>query len=226
MKAVIPAAGLGTRLLPATKSMPKEMLPVVDKPVIQYVVEEAAASGIEDILIITGRGKRAIEDHFDVSYELEHQIQGTGKEKMLDGIRDLINRCTFSYTRQIQMRGLGHAILSGRTLVGDEPFGVVLADDLQHSLGRDLLRIVMHAHHVAFEVGLDLSDAWKPFQGFFDHVGSVGSGDVEPLGHLGNADRDPAEARGKRLPLVRVRPLAAAGQQQQRTGQHDKAADS
>ena len=129
-KCLFPVAGYGTRFLPATKAMPKEILPVVDKPLVQYGVEEAVEAGLTDIGFVTGRGKRAIEDHFDVSYELEHQIAGTGKEKQLDGIRALIDQCTFSYTRQMEMRGLGDAILKGRTLIGDEPFGVVLADDL------------------------------------------------------------------------------------------------
>lgn len=129
-KCLFPVAGYGTRFLPATKAMPKEMLPILDKPLVQYGVEEAVAAGLTEIGFVTGRGKRAIEDHFDVSYELEHQIAGTGKEKALDGIRDLINACTFSYTRQINMHGLGDAVLKGRTLVGDEAFGVVLADDL------------------------------------------------------------------------------------------------
>ena len=129
-KCLFPVAGYGTRFLPATKAMPKEMLPVLTKPLVQYGVEEAVEAGLTDIGFVTGRGKRAIEDHFDLSYELEHQIRGTGKEKRLTGIRDLIESCTFSYTRQVNMRGLGHAILSGRTLIGDEPFGVVLADDL------------------------------------------------------------------------------------------------
>lgn len=129
-KCLFPVAGYGTRFLPATKAMPKEMLPILTKPLVQYGVEEAVEAGLTDIGFVTGRGKRAIEDHFDLSYELEHQIQGTGKEKLLTGIRDLIESCTFSYTRQVNMRGLGHAILSGRTLIGDEPFGVVLADDL------------------------------------------------------------------------------------------------
>ncbi len=129
-KCLFPVAGYGTRFLPATKAMPKEMLPVLDRPLVQYGVEEAYHAGASQIAFVTGRGKRAIEDHFDTSYELEHQIAGTGKEKMLDGIRELIDNCTFSYTRQIEMKGLGHAIMSGRTLVGDEPFGVVLADDL------------------------------------------------------------------------------------------------
>ena len=110
--------------------MPKEILPILDKPLVQYAVEEAAAAGMHDIGFVTGRSKRAIEDHFDVSYELEDQIAGTGKERALAGIRDLIQACTFSYTRQITMRGLGDAILTGETLIGEEPFGVVLADDL------------------------------------------------------------------------------------------------
>jgi UTP--glucose-1-phosphate uridylyltransferase len=129
-KCLFPAAGYGTRFLPATKAMPKEMLPVLDKPLIQYGVEEAMDAGMKNIAIITGRGKRAIEDHFDISYELEHQISGTAKEAQLASIRKIIDECTFSYTRQIEMQGLGHAILTGETLIGDSPFGVILADDL------------------------------------------------------------------------------------------------
>jgi UTP--glucose-1-phosphate uridylyltransferase len=128
-KCLFPAAGYGTRFLPATKAMPKEMLPLVNKPLIQYGVEEAVAAGINGMAIVTGRGKRAIEDHFDISYELEHQIAGTSKEAALKDIRHLIDVCTFSYTRQIEMKGLGHAILTGETLIGDEPFAVLLADD-------------------------------------------------------------------------------------------------
>ena len=129
-KCLFPAAGYGTRFLPATKATPKEMLPVLTKPLIQYGVEEALAAGLTTMAIVTGRGKRAIEDHFDISYELEHQIKGTSKEHYLTEIRDVITRCTFSYTRQIEMNGLGHAILSGETLIGNEPFAVILADDL------------------------------------------------------------------------------------------------
>jgi UTP--glucose-1-phosphate uridylyltransferase len=129
-KCLLPVAGYGTRFLPATKAMPKEILPILDKPLVQYGVEEAVEAGLTEIGFVTGRGKRAIEDHFDTSYELEHQIAGTGKEKALEGIRSLISRCSFSYTRQVEMKGLGHAILTGRTLVGDAPFAVVLADDL------------------------------------------------------------------------------------------------
>ena len=129
-KCLFPAAGYGTRFLPATKAMPKEMLPIVNKPLIQYGVEEALAAGLNEIAIVTGRNKRAIEDHFDISYEMEQQILGTDKEQYLTGVRSLISECTFSYTRQIEMKGLGHAILTGRTLIGDEAFAVVLADDL------------------------------------------------------------------------------------------------
>ena len=132
-KCLFPAAGYGTRFLPATKATPKEMLPILTKPLIQYGVEEALLAGIETMAIVSGRGKRAIEDHFDISYELEHQIQGGSKETLLDEIRELINRCTFSYTRQIEMKGLGHAILTGETLIGKEPFAVILADDLCHN---------------------------------------------------------------------------------------------
>ena len=129
-KCLFPAAGYGTRFLPATKATPKEMLPILTKPLIQYGVEEAVEAGIQTMAIVTGRGKRAIEDHFDISYELEHQIKGTSKEPLLTEIRALINQCTFSYTRQVKMKGLGHAILTGETLIGNEPFAVILADDL------------------------------------------------------------------------------------------------
>ena len=129
-KCLFPAAGYGTRFLPATKATPKEMLPVLTKPLIQYGVEEAVDAGITTMAIVTGRGKRAIEDHFDISYELEHQIKGTSKEPLLREIRSLIEQCTFSYTRQVEMKGLGHAILTGETLIGQEPFAVILADDL------------------------------------------------------------------------------------------------
>ena len=129
-KCLFPVAGYGTRFLPATKSMPKEMLPVVNKPLVQYGVEEALDAGLYEIGFVTGRGKRAINDHFDTNYELEKEIAGSGKEELLTGIRDVINRGTFSTTRQREMSGLGNAILTGQTLIGDEAFGVVLADDL------------------------------------------------------------------------------------------------
>jgi len=132
-KCLFPAAGYGTRFLPTTKSMPKEMMPIVNKPLIQYGVEEAMEAGMNGMAIITGRGKRALADHFDMNYELEHQIAGTDKEDLLTQIRDIIDNCTFSYTRQIEMKGLGHAILTGETLIGNEPFAVILADDLCYS---------------------------------------------------------------------------------------------
>lgn len=128
-KCLFPAAGYGTRFLPITKAIPKEMLPIVTKPLIQYGVEEAMQSGISDMAIVTGRGKRALEDHFDVSYELEHQIAGSDKEDLLADTRRIIAECTFSYIRQTEARGLGHAILVGGTLIGNEPFAVILADD-------------------------------------------------------------------------------------------------
>ena len=130
MKVVIPAAGLGTRLLPATKAQPKEMLPVVDKPAIQYVVEEAVASGIKDILIITGRGKRAIEDHFDKSVELENILEKTGKSKELREIRQISDMADIFYIRQKEQLGLGHAVLCAKEHINDEPFAVMLGDDL------------------------------------------------------------------------------------------------
>lgn len=129
-KAVFPAAGLGTRFLPVTKAIPKEMLPLVDKPLIQYCVEEAIASGIEDVIIITGRGKTAIEDHFDVSKELEALLKESGKTDLLKMVRDISNLVRFSYTRQKEALGLGHAILCAKDLVGDEPFAVFLGDDI------------------------------------------------------------------------------------------------
>ena len=129
-KAVLPAAGLGTRFLPATKSIPKEMLPLVDKPLIQYVVEEAVAAGIREIIIITGRGKRAIEDHFDTSYELEENLRDNGKTALLKEVRQIADLADFCYVRQRTARGLGHAILCARHLIGDEPFAVLLGDDI------------------------------------------------------------------------------------------------
>ena len=129
-KCLFPVAGYGTRFLPATKAMPKEMLPIVNKPLVHYGVEEALNAGLFEIGFVTGRNKRAINDYFDANYELEKEIAGSGKEELLTEIRDVINRGTFSTTRQRAMLGLGNAILTGETLIGDEPFGVVLADDL------------------------------------------------------------------------------------------------
>ena len=129
-KAVFPAAGLGTRFLPATKAQPKEMLPLVDKPIIQYVIEEAVAAGLTTIIIVTGRGKNAIEDHFDVSYELEKLLEERGKTDLLDQVRAVSNMINISYVRQGEALGLGHAVLVARDLVGDEPFAVMLGDDI------------------------------------------------------------------------------------------------
>ena len=129
-KAVIPAAGLGTRFLPVTKASPKEMLPVVDKPVIQYVVEEAAEAGIESVLIVTGRGKEAIENHFDVSFELEQLLESRGKTEELACVRSIASMAQVCYIRQKEALGLGHAVLCARTWIGDEPFAVFLGDDI------------------------------------------------------------------------------------------------
>lgn len=129
-KCLFPVAGYGTRFLPATKSMPKEMLPIVNKPLVQYGVEEAIDAGMTTCALVTGRGKRAIADHFDISYELEHQISGTSKEGYLDSIRDVLDKGVFTMVRQREIKGLGHAILTGQHLVDNEPFGVVLSDDL------------------------------------------------------------------------------------------------
>jgi UTP--glucose-1-phosphate uridylyltransferase len=132
-KAIIPAAGLGTRFLPATKAQPKEMLPIVDKPTIQYIVEEAIASGIEQILIITGRGKRAIEDHFDRSLELEEELRRKGQEELLAQVVDIGSLVDIHYIRQKEPRGLGHAIYCAKAFIGDEPFAVLLGDDIVDS---------------------------------------------------------------------------------------------
>ena len=132
-KAIIPAAGLGTRFLPATKAMPKEMLPIVDKPTIQYIVEEAIASGIEDIIIVTGKGKRAIEDHFDMAFELEQNLMEKGKVELLREVRKSSNMVDIHYIRQKEARGLGHAVWCARKFIGDEPFAVLLGDDIVQS---------------------------------------------------------------------------------------------
>jgi len=129
-KAVFPAAGLGTRFLPATKASPKEMMPLVDKPLIQYVVEEAVSSGIDQVVVITGRGKRAIEDHFDVAFELEEDLKAKGKHKLLSEVQRIANLVTFCYIRQKKALGLGHAVLMAKRIIGDEAFAVLLGDDI------------------------------------------------------------------------------------------------
>ncbi len=132
-KAIIPAAGLGTRFLPATKAMPKEMLPIVDKPTIQYIVEEAVASGIEDIIIVTGKGKRSIEDHFDSANDLEWNLEAKGKDDLLNKVRFASNLADIHYIRQKEPKGLGHAVWCARNFIGDEPFAVLLGDDIVQS---------------------------------------------------------------------------------------------
>mgnify|MGYP001116406884 CR=1 FL=1 len=129
-KAIIPAAGLGTRFLPATKAMPKEMLPIVDKPTIQYIIEEAVASGIEDIIIVTGKGKRAIEDHFDFAHELEENLRSKGKHELLERVQYATNLADIHYIRQKEPKGLGHAVWCARNFIGNEPFAVLLGDDI------------------------------------------------------------------------------------------------
>lgn len=129
-KAVFPAAGLGTRFLPATKASPKEMLPLVDKPLIQYVIEEAVSSGIEEVVLVTGRGKRAIEDHFDVAFELEEELKAKGKHRQLSEVQRIADLVTFCYIRQKKALGLGHAVLTAKRVVGNEPFAVLLGDDI------------------------------------------------------------------------------------------------
>ena len=134
-KCLFPAAGYGTRFLPATKAVPKEMLPILTKPLLQYAVEEALNSNITNMAIVTGRGKRSIEDHFDNAFELESQLMGTPKEHLLNEIKGIIKKSTFTYVRQKKMQGLGDAILTGQPLIGNEAFAVILADDLCHCEG-------------------------------------------------------------------------------------------
>jgi UTP--glucose-1-phosphate uridylyltransferase len=148
-KAIIPAAGLGTRFLPATKAMPKEMLPIIDKPTIQYIVEEAIASGIEDIIIVTGKGKRAIEDHFDHAFELEQNLLEKGKYDLLEKVQASSNMANIHYIRQKEPKGLGHAIWCARNFVGDEPFAVLLGDDIVQA-GTPCLRQLMDEYERTF----------------------------------------------------------------------------
>jgi UTP--glucose-1-phosphate uridylyltransferase len=145
-KAVIPAAGLGTRFLPATKAQPKEMLPIVDKPTIQYIIEEAVQSGIEDILIVTGRGKRAIEDHFDKSYELEENLAQKEKWELLEQVRSISELANIHYIRQKEPKGLGHAIYCARRFIGDDPFAVMLGDDVVQSVDKPCLQQLIDVH--------------------------------------------------------------------------------
>ena len=145
-KAIIPAAGLGTRFLPATKAMPKEMLPIVDKPTIQYIIEEAIASGIEEILIITGKSKRAIEDHFDRSRDLEISLEESGKKELLDIVKNISEMVDIHYIRQKDPKGLGHAIYCARTFVGSEPFAVLLGDDIVYNPEKPCLKQMIEVY--------------------------------------------------------------------------------
>ncbi len=156
-KCLYPVAGYGTRFLPATKSMAKEMLPIVDKPLIQYAVKEAMDAGLFEQAFVTGRTKRSIEDHFDISYELENEIRGSSKEDKLSEIRHIRDHCVFTYTRQKQMLGLGHAILTGEPMIGNEPFGVILADDLCITDGDPVMKQMadLYAEHQCSIVAIE-----------------------------------------------------------------------
>jgi UTP--glucose-1-phosphate uridylyltransferase len=181
-KAVFPAAGLGTRFLPATKAQPKEMLPLVDKPLIQYGVEEALHSGIQNILIVTGRGKSSIEDHFDVSFELEHALESKGKKELLAIVRGVSDMINVAYIRQKDAMGLGHAVHRAKELVGSEPFAVVLSDDVIESeipCVRQLLDV--YEFYGASVVAL------MEVEG--DAISQYGAVDAEPVGHNGSRDR-------------------------------------
>jgi len=145
-KCLFPAAGYGTRFLPATKAIPKEMLPVLTKPLIQYGVEEAINAGCDTMAIVTSKYKKAIEDHFDTNTDIEASIKDSSKELLLNDVNNMIENCTFSYTRQVEMKGLGHAILTGQTLIGDEPFAVILADDLCDSNDISVLSQMTNLH--------------------------------------------------------------------------------
>lgn len=181
-KAVFPAAGLGTRFLPATKSSPKEMLPLVDKPIIQYGVEEALHSGIQNMIIVTGRGKSAIEDHFDVSFELEHTLESKGKKEMLASVRAISDMIDVSYVRQKEALGLGHAVLRSKELVGNEPFAVVLADDVIDS-EVPCIRQLIDVYEFYGASVLALMEVPK------DKISAYGVVDAEPVPHNGAQDR-------------------------------------
>jgi UTP--glucose-1-phosphate uridylyltransferase len=177
-KAVIPAAGLGTRFLPATKAQPKEMLPVVDRPAIQYVVEEAVRSGIDDILIITGRGKRSLEDHFDRSIELEVSLEASGKHDLLAEIRGLADLADIHYVRQGEALGLGHAVSVARKHVGDDPFAVMLGDDIMDERSTVLENMIAAHQRTGGSVV-----AFKSFPP--EEISSYGCADAEPSGEEG-----------------------------------------
>jgi UTP--glucose-1-phosphate uridylyltransferase len=181
-KAVFPAAGLGTRFLPATKALPKEMLPVVDKPIIQYGVEEALNSGIQNIIIVTGRGKSAIEDHFDVSFELEHLLETRNKKDLLATVRAVSDMIDVSYVRQKEALGLGHAVMRARELVAQEPFAVILSDDV---IDADVpcLRQLLDVYEFYSAPVVALMEVPT------DSISAYGVVDAEPVAHLGGRDR-------------------------------------
>ncbi len=181
-KAVFPAAGLGTRFLPATKAQPKEMLPLVDKPLIQYGVEEAIHSGVQNIIIVTGRGKSAIEDHFDVSYELEVLLESRGKKDLLEIVRAVSNMINVAYVRQKEALGLGHAVLCARELVGSEPFSVILSDDVIDS-DVPALRQLLDVYEFYGASVLALMEV-PP-----EAISAYGVVDAEPIYHNGGRDR-------------------------------------
>jgi UTP--glucose-1-phosphate uridylyltransferase len=181
-KAVFPAAGLGTRFLPATKAQPKEMLPLVDKPLIQYGVEEVIHSGVQNIIIVTGRGKSSIEDHFDVSFELEHLLESRGKKDMLAAVRGISDMIDVSYVRQKEALGLGHAVLRAKELVGNEPFSVVLSDDV---IDADVpcMRQLLDVYEYFGASVLALMEV--PVE----NISAYGVVDAEPVAHNGSRDR-------------------------------------
>lgn len=181
-KAVFPAAGLGTRFLPATKAQPKEMLPIVDKPIIQYGVEEAMHSGIQNIIIVTGRGKTAIEDHFDVSFELEYLLESRGKKELLAIVRSISDMISVSYVRQKEALGLGHAVLRATELVGEEPFAVVLADDVIEA-ETPCLRQLLDVYSFFGSPVLAVMEV-PP-----ENISAYGCIDAEPVMHNGSSDR-------------------------------------
>jgi UTP--glucose-1-phosphate uridylyltransferase len=181
-KAVFPAAGLGTRFLPATKAQPKEMLPLVDKPLIQYGVEEAMHSGVQNIIIITGRGKSAIEDHFDVSFELEHLLESRNKKELLATVRAVSDMINVAYVRQKEALGLGHAVLRARELVGAEPFAVILSDDIIDA-ETPCLRQLLDVYEFYGAPVLALMEVPR------ENISAYGVVDAEPVGHNGGRDR-------------------------------------
>ena len=181
-KAVFPAAGLGTRFLPATKAMPKEMLPLVDKPLIQYGVEEAKLSGVQNIIIVTGRGKSAIEDHFDVSFELEHLLETRHKKDLLATVRAVSDMIDIAYVRQKEALGLGHAVLRAHDLVADEPFAVILSDDIIDA-ETPCLRQLLDVYEFYSAPVLALMEVPR------ENISAYGVVDAEPVAHNGGRDR-------------------------------------